>query len=141
MAVSEIFKPRRGAAATMSGSKSSIVLESGELFLETPGVGTAGHCKMMVGDGSSTYATLAADHKYALGETSYDVVEIAASTALNDAVSGNTLRTVLGALKQAISLNASAISTLNDDISNINTKMGNQVVYSLSGSVLSITTK
>ena len=63
--MSTVFKPRRGKKSTMTNDKSSIILESGEFFIEVPEDGNGkGKCKVKIGDGVSTYPNL----PYALGE-------------------------------------------------------------------------
>lgn len=54
-----VFRPRRGMKSTMAGDKASLVLESGELFLEYPdtGVGT-GASRFKIGDGATEYSNL-----------------------------------------------------------------------------------
>ena len=54
-----VFRPRRGMKSTMAGDKASLVLESGELFLEYPdsGVGT-GASQFKIGDGTTEYSDL-----------------------------------------------------------------------------------
>lgn len=54
-----VFRPRRGMKSTMAGDKASLVLESGELFLEYPdtGVGT-GASRFKIGDGTTEYSNL-----------------------------------------------------------------------------------
>ena len=54
-----VFRPRRGMKSTMAGDKASLVLESGELFLEYPdtGVGT-GASRFKIGDGTTEYSDL-----------------------------------------------------------------------------------
>ena len=54
-----VFRPRRGMKSTMAGNKASLVLESGELFLEYPdtGVGT-GASRFKIGDGTTEYSDL-----------------------------------------------------------------------------------
>ena len=54
-----VFRPRRGMKSTMAGNKASLVLESGELFLEYPdtGVGT-GASRFKIGDGTTEYSNL-----------------------------------------------------------------------------------
>ena len=37
--MSKIFKPRRGKASTMAGTKASTVLAAGEMFIELPDAG------------------------------------------------------------------------------------------------------
>lgn len=115
--MSKIFKPRRGRASTMAGTKASTVLAAGEFFVELPdtGVGT-GPCKIKMGDGSTTYPNL----PYALGDEVSDVTITAdssssASAALANVVSGKSLGQLIGSLKQACSKNADAIATLNDE--------------------------
>lgn len=117
--ISKIFKPRRGLASTMSGTKASTVLADGEMFIEVQGttVGQA-KCKMKMGDGTTAYSSL----PYAMGDTSSDPITFTpnsattAETALASATSGATLATIVAAMKRAISLNAESITQLNDDL-------------------------
>lgn len=119
--MSKIFKPRRGKASTMAGTKSSTVLAAGEMFIELPdtGVGT-GVCKMKMGDGVTSYASL----PYAMGgdiattEITGGIVEdgsSSATAALANVTTGKTLGQIIGSLRKACQLNASAIATLNDE--------------------------
>ena len=116
--ISKIFKPRRGLASTMQGSKAGTVLADGEMFIEVQGttVGKA-KCKMKMGDGTTAYSSL----PYAMGDTSSDPITFTpnsattAETALASATSGATLATIVAAMKRAISLNAESITQLNDD--------------------------
>ena len=117
--MSKIFKPRRGIASVMRGSKAATVLSKGEFFMECPdtGVGT-GKSKIKMGDGVTPYADL----PYAIaGMDPDDPVELAnktytdQTTALNDVRTGNSLKTVLNALKSAVKLNADSVSALNDE--------------------------
>ena len=126
--VSKIFKPRRGLASTMAGSgKKNIVLQKGEFFLEAPsgGMGT-GASKVKVGDGTTAYSSL----PYALGDTSNDKIDFSNNTsttvanALTSVASGKALKTIIGGLKQAISLCNTSITKLNDDTSKIKTYVG-----------------
>ena len=121
--MSKIFKPRRGIASVMRGSKAATVLSKGEFFMECPdtGVGT-GKSKIKMGDGVTPYIDL----PYAIaGMDSEDPVELAnkaytdQSTALNDVKSGNSLKTVLNALKSAVKLNSDSVNALNDDVAEL----------------------
>jgi hypothetical protein len=120
--MSKIFKPRRGKASTMNGTKSSTVLAAGEMFIELPdtGVGT-GVCKMKMGDGVTAYGSL----PYAMGgdiattEITGNINDDTSSTAtaaLANVTTGKTLGSIIGSLRRACSLNAQAIATLNDDL-------------------------
>ena len=126
--VSKIFKPRRGLKSTMaSNAKKGTVLSSGEFFVEAPdtGVGTGQH-KIKIGDGTTAYSDL----PYALGDTSNDKIEFSSNTAttvanaLNSVASGQSLKTIIGGLKQAISLCNTSITQLNDDTAKINIYVG-----------------
>ena len=123
--MSKIFKPRRGKASTMNGTKSSTVLAAGEMFIELPdtGVGT-GTCKMKMGDGVTAYGSL----PYAMGgdiattEITGGINDDTSSTAtaaLANVTTGKTLGSIIGSLRRACSLNAEAIATLNDDYDSI----------------------
>ena len=66
------LRPRRGTRSLMTTtSKSALVLEEGEIFVECPdgGVGT-GKCKVKIGDGVTAYAIL----PYALGDSLEDAI-------------------------------------------------------------------
>jgi hypothetical protein len=128
--MSKIFKPRRGKASTMNGTKSSTVLAAGEMFIELPdtGVGT-GICKMKMGDGVTAYGSL----PYAMGGdiatteitgAINDDTSSTATAALANVTTGKTLGSIIGSLRRACSLNAQAIATLNDEISTILTWNG-----------------
>ena len=119
--VSKIFKPRRGKKSTMNGAKASTILAAGELFVEVPDTGVGkGAGKLKMGDGTTAYGSL----PYLLGDTSNDQInftsnsDTAVTTALNKVSNGAKLGVIVAALKQAISLNATAITKLNDDLSN-----------------------
>lgn len=125
--MSKIFKPRRGKASTMLGTKSSTVLAAGEMFIEVPdtGVGT-GVCKMKMGDGVTAYSSL----PYAMGgdiastEITGSIVEdssTAAKDALANVTTGRTLGAIIGSLRKACQLNANSIEKLNDDLVNTRT--------------------
>lgn len=137
--ITKIFKPRRGLKSTMTGTKASTVLSSGEMFIECQGstVGK-GKAKIKIGDGTSAYSSL----DYAVGDTSTDPIAFSANTsssassALSSVSSGATLQTIVAGLKQAASLNASAISKLNDEnFSNTNS------INSLNTSISSLNNK
>ena len=113
----KIFKPRRGSRVTMTGTKKTTVLQNGEMFWEYQNT-VNGEAKLKMGDGTTTYENLA----YALGDaaTNQKVAFSANSrtsvaAALNDVSSGSTVATIVAALKKAISLNATAISNINDE--------------------------
>ena len=117
--MSKTFRPRRGKTSTMTGAdKATTVLAAGEMFVETPstGVGT-GESNIKLGDGTTAYSSL----PYALGSSAPTSITSDSSTtataALNNASSGSSLKSILGALKQAVSLNSSSITTLNDTLS------------------------
>ena len=127
--VSKVLKPRRGLKSTMASSaKKGTVLASGELFVEAPdtGVGTGQH-KIKIGDGTTAYNSL----PYAIGDTSNDKIEFSSNTAttvanaLNSVASGQSLKTIIGGLKQAISLCNTSITQLNDETNKINVYVGN----------------
>jgi hypothetical protein len=120
--VTKIFKPRRGKKSTMAGTKATTVLSAGELFVEVPDTGAGtGHSMIKMGDGTTAYSSL----PYAIGDTSNDTITFTsdasttATAALNNVVSGAALKTLIAGLKQAVSLNASSISTLNDEYTSI----------------------
>lgn len=113
--VTKVFKPRRGLASTMKGSKSSTVLSKGEFFVEYQG-SEEGKCpiKIKMGDGTSTYNNL----PYALGDTSADPIEFGnnsastSSAALSSVVSGATLADIVAGLKRAISISGDKLNNV-----------------------------
>ena len=127
-----IFKPRRGKKTTFTtGDKSSTILGNGEIFFEYPdnGPGT-GRGRIMMGDGSSTYATMGT--KYFIPFTEDEIINhpgtadksivgtsiISTSTIntyLNNAKSGNTLKSIIHNLREAIYSNACNIVYLNNN--------------------------
>ena len=116
--MSKIFRPRRGKSTTMaSETKAATVLALGEMFVEVPstGVGT-GESNIKLGDGTTTYGSL----PYAMGSAAptslVSDASTTATTALNNVTSGKSLKNILGSLKQAISLNSTSITALNDTI-------------------------
>ena len=115
-----IFKPRRGSrSAFKSGSKRTTVLSAGELMvLRNDTSGSTNRYDVYIGNGTDQVKNL----KPALyGDTSEEDITITAdssttvSSALNNVVTGKTLGALIGSLKKAISLNASSISSLNND--------------------------
>ena len=100
--------PHRGGSSKMTtGAGRSIVLRSGELFVEYPDTGAGtGKCKIKIGDGSTAYSAL----PYAVGETSTDPITFSQSTVstfaglLAEIADKAKLQTFIGALKQGISL-------------------------------------
>lgn len=117
--MAKIFKPRRGKKSTMAGSKKATVLSAGEMFIEVPDTGAGtGHSKMKIGDGSTQYSSL----PYAMGDTENDKIAFSndtsgnITTALNKVTSGAALKTMIAALKQAVSLANTSITQLNDDL-------------------------
>lgn len=116
--MAKIFKPRRGKKSTMAGSKKATVLSAGEMFIEVPDTGAGtGHSKMKIGDGSTQYSSL----PYAMGDTENDKIAFSndtsgnITTALNKVTSGAALKTMIAALKQAVSLANTSITQLNDE--------------------------
>ena len=121
---SKIFKPRRGKKSTMAGTKKTTVLSAGEMFIEVPDTGAGtGHSKMKIGDGSTQYSSL----PYAMGDTENDKIAFSndtsgnITTALNKVTSGAALKTMIAALKQAVSLANTSITQLNDDLAEMET--------------------
>ena len=117
--MAKIFKPRRGKKSTMAGSKKATVLSAGEMFIEVPDTGAGtGHSKMKIGDGSTQYSSL----PYAMGDTENDKIAFSndtsgnITTALNKVTSGAALKTMIAALKQAVSLANTSITQLNDEL-------------------------
>lgn len=116
--MAKIFKPRRGKKSTMAGTKKTTVLSAGEMFIEVPDTGAGtGHSKMKIGDGSTQYSSL----PYAMGDTENDKIAFSndtsgnITTALNKVTSGAALKTMIAALKQAVSLANTSITQLNDE--------------------------
>ena len=128
--MSKILKPRRGSASTMSGPKANTVLAAGEIFFETPNTGIgSGAGKLKMGNGVDSYNNL----PYFLEPTNLatETIEVVANTkttstaALNDVSSGNTIGSLVGSLKQAISLTKSELtSSIDDGASNLNVYVG-----------------
>ena len=117
--MSKIFKPRRGRKSTMNGTKASTVLSAGEFFVEVPdsGVGT-GACHMKMGDGTTPYSELPymdadlTDSKITITEDT----STTATAAIENVVTGKSLSSLLGSLKQAEELNYQAITELSEKI-------------------------
>ena len=127
--MAKIFKPRRGKKSTMAGSKKATVLSAGEMFIEVPDTGAGtGHSKMKIGDGSTQYSSL----PYAMGDTENDKIAFSndtsgnITTALNKVTSGAALKTMIAALKQAVSLANTSITQLNDETNSINNSLNNK---------------
>jgi hypothetical protein len=129
-----IFKPHRGKKSTFTtGDKSSTILESGEIFFEYPDNGPgAGRGRIMMGDGSSTYATMSSNNKYFIPFTEDEIINhpgtsdktiggtsYTASTTIdgyiNNAKSGNSLKNIIHNLREAIYSNACNIAYLNSN--------------------------
>ena len=130
--MSKILKLRRGTVSTMSGAKKNTVLAAGEIFAECPstGIGT-GAGKLKMGDGVTTYENLpyfleAANlNTSAVNVTSNSQTTVA--NALNDVSTGNTLPTMIGALKRAVSLIDSTITTQFDENDSTHNTLGYRV--------------
>lgn len=122
--MAKIFKPRRALRSSVkSGSKRTLVLASGELMLVgKSAIGESSRADLYLGDGVSQMQNLS---PAMYGDTSEEDITITddtsttASAALGNVTTGKTLGAILGSLKKAISLNAAAITTLNDDVGNI----------------------
>ena len=104
--VNKILLPRRAKKSVMqTPGKSSIVLEKGELFIETSdeGIGV-GHAKIKIGNGTSAYSQL----DYAIGDTSNDEItfnESSSSTitsAIDKLTSGAKLNVLISNIKKCI---------------------------------------
>ena len=141
------FAPRRGTSTVMA-SKGTIVLKSGELFIETPATGTGtGHSKIKLGDGVTQYSAL----PYALGDTSNDAIDFTPDSsatvdaALAKVVTGAALKTDIAAMKQALSLLAAsqaaayAFGTVNVDGTNVAATAVGDTVSLISGANVSMT--
>ena len=119
--MAKIFKPRRALRSSVkSGSKRTLVLASGELMMVgKSAIGEGSKADLYLGDGVSQIQNLS---PAMYGDTSEEDMTITddtsttASAALGNVTTGKTLGAILGSLKKAISLNASAIATLNDDL-------------------------
>lgn len=119
--MAKIFKPRRALRSSVkSGSKRTLVLASGEMMLVgKTAIGEGSKADLYLGDGVSQIQNLA---PAMYGDTSEEDITITddssttATAALGNVTSGAKLGNILGSLKKAISLNASAIATLNDDV-------------------------
>ena len=119
--MSKIFKPRRGLASTMSGTKASTVLASGELFIECPDAGVGkGYSNIKIGDGTTAYSSL----PYALeGDTSAFKVTVTADTsadydtAMGNIITGKSVGGLVGSIKQAISKLKADVTSLSDTLS------------------------
>jgi hypothetical protein len=153
--MSKIFKPRRGTKSTFNtGSKSSTVLDEGEIFFEVPDSGQGkGRVRIKMGDGSSTYATL----PYAIPFTEDELIthngtdtksvsasssigSSTVSTYLNNAKSGNTLKTIIHNLREAIYRNACDIVYLNNKKANTSHTHSQYAYYSdLQGTIKTVT--
>ena len=115
----KFLKPRRGPITAMkSGTKKNIILEAGEIFVEYPDTGVGkGKSKLKIGDGITRYEHL----PYAVGDTSTDPItftqgsQSTIAAALADITTGATLNTIVGSVKQAISLCNTAITTINQE--------------------------
>jgi hypothetical protein len=129
------------------------------MFFEVPdtGVGT-GRGRIMVGDGSTTYVNLAGANNNTKGANSQaakyffpftedetiihpgtsdktvsassSIGSSAVATYLNNAKSGNTLKTIIHNLREAIYRNACDIAMLNNDYSSLNSTLSNVTSYS-----------
>lgn len=119
--VNKILLPRRAKYSVMkSDSKKTIVLEKGELFVETSddGIGK-GHAMIKIGDGSSTYENL----DYAIGDTSNDVIDFSENTSDTDINVIIDKIIPLSKLCNLIKNIKKAIIILKDNDDNINTKL------------------
>ena len=118
--MAKIFKPRRALRSSVkSGSKRTLVLASGELMMVgKSAIGENSKADLYLGDGVSQIQNLT---PAMYGDTSEEDMTItddtstSATAALGNVTTGATLGNILGSLKRAISLNASAIATLNDE--------------------------
>lgn len=121
------LKPRRGAYSAIS----STVLQSGEIFFETPnGVG-GGKGRIMMGNASNTYAQLAGSSKYFLDIDSSPVAysnitgSVGSSADNYSALAASlgsgtvTLPTLTRVLKRALYDLRATIAKLNSDISTV----------------------
>lgn len=116
--MASIFRIRRGSASTMSGAKKDIILAAGELFAEYPdeGMGT-GAGRLFLGDGSSPFSELQPFLESSAADLDIETIEVVANTkttstaALNDVVSNNTIGSLIGSLKQAVSLVKSELTS------------------------------
>lgn len=112
------FKPRRGSYSSMHNS--NIVLEEGELFVETPDLGPGrGAMKMKMGDGVSDYDNL----PYGLGDDTttltVDIVEDSSTTtteALAKLTTGKTVGEYTGLFKKIDELEKSDLDTYKNSL-------------------------
>ena len=120
--VNKILLPRRAKESVMkSPTKSVIVLEKGEMFVECSddGIGN-GHVKIKIGDGVTPYKDLG----YAVGDTSNDQITFQESsdtdiaTIITNLITNSPLNKLIANIKKAI-----IILKNNDD--NTNTKFTN----------------
>lgn len=115
--VNKILLPRRGKKSVMlSPSKAAIVLEKGELFVESSDEGIGkGHARIKIGNGSDPYSTL----DYAIGDTSNDEIEFSesAETDIDVVIEGiatkSKLRILITNIKRSIILLKDKIDTIN----------------------------
>jgi hypothetical protein len=135
--MSKIFKPRRVKYSSIAegGSKANVVLANGETVFVMPDTGAGtGLGSIIMGDGTTAISNLPYMINGKISENKIEVVtnsKTTANAALTDVISGNTLGTVIGALKQASSLNASAATNLNNERNALQTKLnsGLQQIY------------
>ena len=135
--MSKIFKPRRVKYSSIAegGSKANVVLANGETVFVMPDTGAGtGLGSIIMGDGTTAISNLPYMINGKISENKIEVVtntKTTATAALTDVISENTLGTVIGALKQASSLNASAATNLNNERNTLQTKLnsGLQQIY------------
>lgn len=129
--MAKIFKPRRGSSSVMSSTKANTVLASGEIFFETPngGIGTGEGAGIKMGDGTTAYSSL----PYFIKPVDVSTAAVTVTTdssatstaALNNVSTGASTGSLIGSLKQAISLTKSELtSTIDDGAANLNVYVG-----------------
>ena len=116
----KVMAPKRGSRELMSSTYSDIILADGELFIEFSG-NSRTNVRAKIGDGVTQYSELG----YALG---YDVSPMISNindnpsstvgTALEYITSGNSMNSILGAAKKAISLLDEKVTVFINNINN-----------------------
>ena len=121
--VNKILLPRRAKESVMkSPSKEVIVLEKGELFIESSddGIGN-GHVKFKIGNGVTPYKDL----KYAIGDTSNDQIDFTETpdtdinTIISNLISSSPLNKLISNIKKAIILLKTSDDNTKTKIDNI----------------------
>lgn len=125
--MSKIFCPKRAKSTTVGvgGAKADVVLELGEaLFVEPPEGAGKGIGAIKIGDGSTAVSNLPMYIDGNISEVGVTVTtdtSSTATTAAGNVVTGKTVSSIVGSLKQAEALNAAAITTAQSTINSIKT--------------------